>query len=198
MNRRDAEAAAAITTYRVNQLARIRSQAEKWIPGLAAVVGVLTTALVIKGPDSLTDLPEETQYVVFGAMVIGALLIGGGTWASYKAAHGDPTKENALDSLVKRFTAGDANIQGIANQWDSALLAVYNDTRDSLKRASYLTLGGTLVLALSLGYALFAPSGADDSSPRTCIEVDDERVELKGAMPEVSSGSLVVVPCDDE
>jgi len=54
----DLRALAALQTYAAGELTRIQGRSEKWIAGLTAITGVLTTAIVIKGPETFTKMVD--------------------------------------------------------------------------------------------------------------------------------------------
>lgn len=69
----------------------VRASAEKWRNGLAALVTLSTTALLIKGPASATDLASTQRYLVVGLLAAGLLLAIAGLWLALSAASGVPT-----------------------------------------------------------------------------------------------------------
>ena len=55
-SRDDLEAAALLDRNEANRLQLVRTRAEKWLGGLTALTGLVTTVLVIKGPQSTADI----------------------------------------------------------------------------------------------------------------------------------------------
>lgn len=72
-------------------LADVRSSAEKWRTGLAALVTVTTTALLVSGPANASDLATPLRYLVVGALAAGLALAVIGLWLALTAASGVPT-----------------------------------------------------------------------------------------------------------
>lgn len=71
-------------------LANVRSSAEKWRTGLAALVTLATTALLISGPASAADLPAANRYLIVALLLIGLLVAVTGLWLALSAASGVP------------------------------------------------------------------------------------------------------------
>ncbi len=193
---RDVAASGKIAEFRAGQLERLQGRAEKWIGGMTAITGLLTTAIVIKGPENFGKLSDARQALIVLLLVAGALALAVGVYNGYAAAHGDPFGQDALD----RFADLDhPRVTGAADAWVGAVSSAISDARRSLKVAVTSTLVGFLVL----GAAVVVTWTSEEEASATnedgvCILNDDgEAVEVDD-LPSLSDGSLTLVPCDDE
>jgi hypothetical protein len=71
-------------------LGKVRGAAEKWTATLAALLGLVGTILLVKGPDEVGKLPTAAQYLI-GALLLFALIaaVRATVLAAY-AAQGTP------------------------------------------------------------------------------------------------------------
>jgi hypothetical protein len=85
-----------------NSLSSTQAAAEKWRTGLAAFVTLITTALVIKGPTSASDLEGgwRTAVTVLFAGGLAAAIIG--LWQCLRAAAGSPSDLN-FQALIATY-----------------------------------------------------------------------------------------------
>ncbi len=194
---RDAAAQEAIQNYRAEDLPRIKARADKWIAGFAALSGVLTTAAVIKGPDTLTKVSSKNflstlspQDLVVIALVAGGIGLALGIYKGYRAANGSPLFVNDIDQAAD---AEPGEIAGLGDRWAEAIERTARDSTAALRFAAIATVVGIALLAGGLIYASYHP--ADTSSARTCIQSGDTVTALAGSLPEVKSGSVTVVAC---
>jgi hypothetical protein len=186
----DAVALKELQAYKAGELKMLQTRAEKWIAGLVAITGVLTTAVVLKGPESFTKLPVEAQTVVISLMAIGAVLLVIGIYQAYCGAFGDPFAD---DELARR--ADTHEVDGAWTAWTVARRGLATKARGHLKDAAKATIAATVVLGLALGVAWVTPPPKSDATV-TCIRVDGETIKLEGAAPTVSEGALVIVECE--
>ncbi|MEU5683527.1 hypothetical protein [Streptomyces venezuelae] len=87
------------------ELSRVRQQAESWRNGLAALLALLTTVGVVKGPDSIQGLTAGTRRTV-GILLLGGLALAAlGAFLAMRAAFGMPRRrlaEASLEELLVR------------------------------------------------------------------------------------------------
>ena len=97
-----------------NSLTDVRATAEKWRTGLAALITLVSTALLIKGPENARDLSTGWRLTVTGALALGLVLAVAGLWSALTAAAGVPAMVT-LDAVladhasVKAFRIAQAN-----------------------------------------------------------------------------------------
>lgn len=72
-------------------LATVQAAAEKWRTGLAAFVTLVTSGLLIKGPEAAKDLTTEWRLAITILGGGGMLLAVLGLWQALKAAAGAPS-----------------------------------------------------------------------------------------------------------
>lgn len=173
--------------YRSGELARVKTRAEKWLPGLAAITGVLTTAVVVKGAETFTGLNSTIQGCIIGSMILGAVFVGAGIFFAYAAAHGNPFQD---DELATR--ANSQQVEGAYNAWNTAVKNQIEKARHNLSIALVVTLLGTACLGMAVVITWFAPSTTTITT--TCLETGDGQVKLEGEF-EVVAGRLVIESC---
>lgn len=104
-----------------------RTSAEKWRTGLAALVTLVTTALLLKGPEAANDLGTGWRVTVTVLLGTGLILAVAGLWFALSAASGVPST-TSYDAIigkyrsVKAFQVAEANTA--ARQLTVARLAV--------------------------------------------------------------------------
>jgi hypothetical protein len=193
----DAAALEIIQSYSANELPRMQARADKWTAGLTAITGVLTTAVVIKGPETFTDVTASWQVLgltldrkdlIIGLMFIGGLLIGLGIIFAYKPAHGSPLKDSALEELVgperprARLRHGFGRLRTPPTQLESRSGA--QATAPSPARCCWQWRWSSPGLVRRR------------SSPRLrCIRSDSTIIKFDGPLPAVTQGELTIVPC---
>jgi len=189
----DVAAAKEIGDFRAAQLGRLQGRAEKWIGGLTAITGLLTAAVVVKGPEDFGKLSEGRQDWIVALLVIGGIFLGLGIILAYRAAHGDPFGRDQLE----QFETGDSpRVTGAAAAWRLAVASSTASARTSLQKAVIATVLGVLVLAGAIGLTWLSPEAkASDEAGSICVRGDRDEVTAIDALPSVKGGSLTVVPC---
>ncbi|WP_130013926.1 hypothetical protein [Serinicoccus sediminis] len=194
----DIRALAAMQSYGAGALSRIQARSDKWIAGLTAITGVLTTAIVIKGAETFTDLTGEVTVlgltvepavIVVALMVLGGAALAYGLAKAYTAAHGDPFADDALAQRAR-----EQEVTGAYAAWQSAMQDAAATARTNLKSAVRWTIVGTLLLAAAVVLTWTSPT-QEATAVNTCFEVGPDTVKIRGAAPVVTSGSLTIVPC---
>lgn len=194
----DVAALAKMQNYQSQALARTQQKAEKWLPGLTAITAILTTAVVIKGPEGFTELAETRDILglsinpthwIIGAMVLGAVLLGIATFCAYSAAFGNPMRSQALQALALKQQIEDAYAQ-----WTAAVSKVAKRAGKFLSAALILTVLGVLALLTAIFLTWTTPERVASASD-TCIQVGAEKVRIAGSPPSVKEGTLSVVAC---
>jgi hypothetical protein len=195
---RDVEALRLLTEYATRELPRAKARADKWLAGLTAITGVLTTAALIKGPDTLSKVSDahalwklSPRDFVVALLVLGGLLLASGIFAGYTAADGSPLDDDEIDRLA-RGKATDAD--GLADKWTAAVTSATRSAKTALRLATVCTGLGVAVLAAALVVAAYNPGPASPDMP-TYIQVGGQQVQLGGTLPPVSSGRLQIVAC---
>ncbi|MEU7963546.1 hypothetical protein AB0D09_08785 [Streptomyces sp. NPDC049097] len=86
------------------ELAQVRSQAENWRNGLAALLALLTSVGVVKGPDTVQGLSGGARATVGLLLMAGLVLAAGGAFFAMRAAFGLPRPRLAEASLEDLLT----------------------------------------------------------------------------------------------
>lgn len=73
-----------------NQLSDTRKAAENWRNGLIAIVGLVATVTIVKGPSEIGGLLKPAAYAVGIFLVFALVSAVAGAWASLRAAYGEP------------------------------------------------------------------------------------------------------------
>jgi len=95
------EAAQALREDRAGQLDRLRSAAEKWIPALTALLGLIAVAGLTVGADQVEKLTTGGRIAVAVALAVAVVAGGFAIVGLYRAAYGWPrTSRVDTDELV--------------------------------------------------------------------------------------------------
>lgn len=200
----DIAAMKAMAQYAAGELPRVQARAEKWIAGLAAIVGVLSTAAVVKGPDSIGKVAQKSGSNLWGdkhfypknsvvaLMALGAVLLAAGIYESYRAANGSPVSLADLD----RLAAEHPDAEGAAAKWIAGVKETAKSAKFSLRNAVLCTLSGGLALGGAVVVGLLNPSPPAASTP-TCTADASGGLGTKydGPLPAVTQGRVIIIPC---
>lgn len=140
----DKARAELLQRWRAGELAGIRAAGEKWQAGLAALLGLVTTILVIKGRESTEQLATGFRVAVGLCLLMALLTAIVASLCALRAAHGLPRA---------RAIADDATVLS----WDRREAA-------RASRALLIAIVGAvttlLLLAGAVGLTWFAPAAA--------------------------------------
>jgi hypothetical protein len=133
-----------LQVWRAGELASIRAAGEKWQAGLAALLGLVTTILVIKGRESGQELATGFRVAIGLCLLVALLTAIAASLAALRAAHGLPRARAIAD-------------RSSVLMWDRQEAA-------KASRALLIAIVGTvstlLLLAASVGLTWFAPATA--------------------------------------
>lgn len=170
----DIAASEILETAAEERVKTIRTRAEKWVPGLTAITGLVGTALVVKGPDSFSKIsgeatillwgPFETKHIVAWLIALALTCLIVGTFAAYTAAFGSALYPDTLDPSLENLGIRYANWKVEAEK----------KARFRLRGAVILTIAAAVALALAVGVATFVPSAASPTS--VCLYRDGQLV----------------------
>jgi hypothetical protein len=107
----------------------VQDSAEKWRTGLAALVTLSTTALLISGPTSSADLEGGARLIVVGLLATGLVAAVAGLWLALSAASGVPTIVTyagirAKFSSMRAFEVANASRAVRKLNWARRLVAI--------------------------------------------------------------------------
>ena len=185
----DLEAQSTLHTNDLNRIRIVRTRAEKWLGGITALTGILTTALVIKGPQSTTDLTPPWRVMVGVLMLLALTELGFGIYRAYQSAYGDPNKLDTMpvqpiSTLARRLR------EARADSADKAL--------QKLASAIRATVIGVGLLTVAIGTTWFAPATAASKDGSVCLTVNGAKVaELPGKSITITTlaKGAAVTPC---
>lgn len=190
----DVAAVGKIADLRAKRLEQLQGRADKWIGGLTAITGLLTTAVVIKGPEAFTDLDTSRQGLVIALMVTGGVCLGLGVSRAYTAAYGTAAGDAAVQDLDALLDADEAQVQGAANKYRVAVANSVASARDNLRAGVRWTIIGIIVLVLAVLATWLSPEAKDDD-PKICIRGENDAVLVVTAAPTVKAGTVTVIEC---
>jgi hypothetical protein len=73
------------------QLSDTRTSAENWRNGLVAIIGLIATVTIVKGPSEIDGLVKPAAYAVGILLLLALACAVIGTWSALRAAYGEPT-----------------------------------------------------------------------------------------------------------
>ena len=189
-SREDLDAVAQLDTNDRNRLSLVRGRAEKWIGGITALAGLLSTVLIVKGPSLTSDFTTARRRIV--GLLIGFALVGFslGIYRAYQSAYGDP---NYLDEIATQ------PVTGLATRLDQARRAAASAAQRQLGTAVTLTLAALGLLAVATAVTWFSPARAPQVGT-ACLSVDGRRVaELAGSTVTIRAlqQGASIGPCQD-
>jgi hypothetical protein len=171
-SRKDHEAAAVLEQNEINRLQLVRTRAEKWLGGLTALTGLLGTVLIIKGPQSTTDISMPWRLAVGLLIALALALLLFGAYRAYQSAYGDP---GHLDQMRAQ------PLTGLAGRLTTARRHAAAAAQAHLRDAVIATLAAIVLLAMAIGITWFAPVGGKANPNSTCLVVGGEKIaELDG------------------
>lgn len=171
-DRLDLDAAERLEANEAGRLDLVRVRAEKWIGGIGALTGVVSTVLVVKGRDTVAEIG-------FGWRLLAALCVGGallclayGTYRAYQAAFGEPA---ALAEI------SDDPLAGLHRRLLAARRVAATEALVHLGRAIKATFIGLGLIGVGVGIMWFAPEPEGDATKSVCVFADGNLVaELDG------------------
>jgi hypothetical protein len=138
----DPDEEARLNKLAETQLERVRKAAEGWRNGLAGLLGLIAIVSVVKGRDTITELPHATQVAV-GVLLAAALLAAStGAFFALRAAYGPLT--------THEFGPGERVLN---YQYDLSVDAV----RDIKWKAVPLTILTVLLLTVAITLTWYTP-----------------------------------------
>ena len=166
-SREDLEASALLDHNEANRLQLVRARAEKWLGGLTALIGLVTTVLIIKGPQSTADIATSWKIAV-GLLIAAALtVLVFGTYRAYQSAYGDPGRLDEVNSQP---------VTGLAVRLAAARERAAADAQAHLSHAVIATLAAIALLATAIGITWFAPPAPKTASSSVCILVHGKMI----------------------
>ncbi|CUU55376.1 hypothetical protein Ga0074812_10525 [Parafrankia irregularis] len=154
----DLDAADRVEKMRETELARIQALAARWRDGLAGLIALLAAAVIIKGTDSVADLPTWARWSI-GTGILASLVasITGGIFAML-AAYGwssGPQPVGSLTDLDERL-----------RKWDRE---VCDAAAARLRTAVVLTVISLGFATVVIGLTFFAPTRAKGGVAPECL-----------------------------
>lgn len=138
-------------------LADVRQSAGRWRDGLAALLGVVTAAVVLAGPEQFADMVPAWRFSIAGLLLTGLLLTLAALYFALRATAGRPRP---------------LTFEEFVGTWKGSAALDAQDAKDASEDiAKAQTLAGpgiALVLVASVA-ALVAPAAA--SSPPALVKV---------------------------
>lgn len=153
----------------------LRSLAEKWIPGVAAITGILGLASVVVAADSVAGLSQGWRVAAYGLVAGAVVLAATATALVYRAAFGWPK---------------DVPVKTEADLLAAAELIAGRNTRvaNSLRTAVGLSFAALAALLIALGILWLQP---DSTSPLKVTYTDaGGTVTLCGKLAAARDGTL--------
>lgn len=162
---------------------RTSATAEKWRTGLAAFVTLITSLLILKGPETASKIAEPWNWLVIGLLVVGTACAVVGLWLALEAASPSNFKDVPYGEVVDKYGSVQAHNVAVAST--------------IIRKLSWAKLWVVLALAL-IGAGIVAWWVVPPASP-THISVsytDESKRPLCGVLEDSSNGSITIRPKD--
>ena len=157
----DLDAAAELATNENGRLGLVRARAEKWVAALTALTGLLASVLVVKGPDTVTDLTTGTKLTVGILFAVAFVLLAYATYQGYAAAYGKP---GMLDELSPN------PIEGLAARLRQARRITAANAQGAVRNAVIATFAAIGLIAAAVAVTWFPPSAP--KTAHVCVNVN--------------------------
>ena len=177
---------------RAERLQTIQARAEKWIAGLTALVTILTTAMVVKGPDNFTKVDPDQRTPLLIAIIVGGTSLAVGLVAAYSAAFGGLFAMSEIDSLLKEPPTTDT---GAAERLETAATNDTTTSRRNLRTALGATTVGMVALTVAVVISWTSPA-TGPGGDRVCAVIGGEQITFS-ATPTVEAGKFEFIKCAD-
>jgi hypothetical protein len=172
------EAAHALRADRASQLDRLRSAAEKWIPALGALLGLIAIAGATVGTDQIGQLTAAGRVAVASAITVGVIAAAVGILGAYRAAHGWP-RNSTVDTPEKLL------------DWYERRQDLPERTARWLRSAVYATAVSLSALTVAGGLSWFLP-GPGAAAPIVRVLLRDDSVACGTLLSSPADGMLRV------
>ncbi|MFD2079675.1 hypothetical protein SAMN05421678_1191 [Actinopolymorpha cephalotaxi] len=150
-----------------DRLQIVRGRAEKWLGALSAFTGLIGTVLIIKGPESTSDLATPFKIAVAALITLALACLLFGTYRAYASAYGDPDRLNTIDPQP---------IVGLATRLAEARGKAAANVLKHLSQAVAAALAAVVLLAVAIGITWFAPSSGTASYKIMCLAFGNRTV----------------------
>ncbi|WP_172890538.1 hypothetical protein [Actinoplanes derwentensis] len=157
------KAAEALRLHQAGQLTALRAAADRWTLGVSALIGLTALILPAVGRDVIRTLQPWAQIVTGGLLAVAAAAATFATLWAYRAAYGLP---------VIRAVDDDASLLN----WYAVYQARPVEAASQLRRAIQAALVTVVLLAASVGVAVFGPARPITSAPIQITLSDDSVV----------------------
>ncbi|MEU4711184.1 hypothetical protein AB0G00_32645 [Nocardia salmonicida] len=168
-------------TLVAGSLDRATATAEKWRTGLAGFVTIVTSVLLLKGPDS-QKIERPWNFLVIGLFVIGAGLLVGGLWHALSASAPQSRSQNYSD-IVERY--------GTVRAYS---IAVANSIYTSLERAKLLVISALAVFGMGIVAWWLVPQTAEKPKPAVVSVTTSNGGSTCGVLVNSGSGEVTIQP----
>ena len=156
----DLDAAEQLERNEAGRLVLVRARAEKWIGGISALTGALTTVLVLKGRATVTEITVWGRIASAVALTLALFLLAYSIYRAYQAAYGQP---GTLDEISPVPLTG-LHARLTRARRDAATKALHH-----LRAAVISALGAVGLVALGVGLTWFADAEPKTPSKTVCL-----------------------------
>jgi hypothetical protein len=189
-DRLDLEAAEQLQRNETDRLKLVRVRAEKWIAGVSALTAVLSTALVIKGREDITQIAVGGRIIAALALAAAIALLALATYRAYQAAFGEPDTLRQIKPVP---------LTGLHNRLHAARRQAADDALKQLGHAVRLVFTAVALIAVAVSVTWFAPT-TNDAKPHgsLCIYAKAQLIARVHAdsvtLKEIPAGTAIK-PC---
>lgn len=177
----DLEAQAFLKLNEKNRLDIVRKRAQSWLAGIAALSGLLTTVLVVSGPDSVAGLENTVKYWVAGLLLSALIVLSAANILAYTAAYGSI---GILASIPADDAVGLHYRLTIARKENADQVQCFGSF------AVVCTLFGVALLAVAIGLTWFFDQGMD-----ICVFQNEVSMKIEVGSRTNYTGFVTIGPC---
>lgn len=169
-----------------SSIERASAAAEKWRAGLAGFITVVTSILILKGPDAAQKLPYPWNLVVVGLLVTGAVFAVRGLWYALSAS-APPNATQHFQAIIKEH----GTIRAFGTH-------VANESHKQLAKAKRWVLAALIALIMGIVAWWIVPPPPAPSAQAVSLEtVQAGPLTICGKLISARDGNIDIQPASE-
>ena len=156
----DLDAARQLEQNKAARLQLIRARAEKWIAGATALSGTLGVVLVVKGRDTVTNMPLAWRAATAATLTAAFALLAFGMFRAYQAAYGTPGRLEEVNPIP---------LTGLHSRLLEAREIAAARALNDVAAATKTVAAAIALVMLGVAITWFAPTRTTASNKTICL-----------------------------